>query len=140
MDKSTFLFAYGTLMRGWKHDAARFLHQKSKFLGSAFISGKLYDLGDYPGLVYDPNSNIQVKGQLFELSDPARILSFLDYYEGANPVSPEQGLFLKEFLPVIHEEAMIPSWVYTYNQVIEEVPLIHSGDYQLHVQNFNRFD
>ncbi len=133
------LFAYGTLMKPWSHGAARFLHENSEYLGTASLAGRLYDLGDYPGLVYDTDSPVQVKGQLFRLNDPARILLFLDDYEGASEESPESGLFRKELLPVLFEGSKRSAWVYTYNQPLNGALPIPSGDYLSYAPDQGRF-
>ena len=133
------LFAYGTLMKPWSHAAARFLHENSEYLGMASLAGRLYDLGDYPGLVYDTASPLQVKGQLFRLNDPARLLPYLDDYEGASEAIPESCLFRKELLPVLFEGGTRSAWVYTYNQPLDGARLIPSGDYLSYAPDQGRF-
>jgi gamma-glutamylcyclotransferase (GGCT)/AIG2-like uncharacterized protein YtfP len=44
------LFVYGTLRMGGSNDIRRF-GPYSRLLGPARVRGRLYDLGDYPGLV-----------------------------------------------------------------------------------------
>ena len=133
------LFAYGTLMKPWSHAAARFLHENSEYLGTASLTGRLYDLGDYPGLIYDAGNSTQVQGQLFRLKNPAQILPSLDDYEGASETSPESGLFRKELLPVLFGQRIFSAWVYTYNQPLNGARLIPSGDYLSYTPDQARF-
>jgi gamma-glutamylcyclotransferase (GGCT)/AIG2-like uncharacterized protein YtfP len=81
---ATPLFVYGTL----KGRTARRRHpllRKAKFVTGASISGELYDLGEYPGLVRPSRVAGQVRGELFEIPEDgaARVLRALDRYEGS---------------------------------------------------------
>lgn len=133
------LFAYGTLMQPWSHPAARFLHTHSDYLGPAAIRGYLYDLGEYPGLIYDAESPTWVKGQLFRLKDPGQLLPYLDDYEGAVETDPDSGLYRKELLPVLHQQRQVSSWVYIYNQLRASDKLIPEGDYLAYVTDHKGF-
>jgi gamma-glutamylcyclotransferase (GGCT)/AIG2-like uncharacterized protein YtfP len=78
------LFVYGTLRRSHPE-----LHRKlvgpARLLGAGTISGRLYDLGEYPGIHRSRAHASRVHGELYELDDPEpeRRLSKLDRYEGA---------------------------------------------------------
>jgi gamma-glutamylcyclotransferase (GGCT)/AIG2-like uncharacterized protein YtfP len=73
------LFVYGTLK---KRSQAHRLLRGARFIAPASVTGALYDLGDYPGLVQRRNGG-RVVGELYELpADHERVLKALDRYEG----------------------------------------------------------
>lgn len=76
------LFVYGTLKR---RSSAHALLRDARFLASASIRGRLYDLGKYPGLVRGRARESKVSGELYELSDAVApiLLRELDRYEGS---------------------------------------------------------
>ena len=80
---SDYLFVYGTLRKG--HARAHRLLGAARFVSRGTVSGKLYDLGDYPGLRKTTRSGTRVGGEVYELAgpDPERRLAILDRYEGA---------------------------------------------------------
>ena len=74
------VFVYGTLRRGGAGAMSiRFPH--SKFIADAKVSGSLYDLGAYPGLLLN-ESNSFVIGEVYEVDD--EILHKLDDFEAAS--------------------------------------------------------
>ena len=61
------VFVYGSLRRGSAHEMSiRF--PNSKFIADAKVSGSLYDLGAYPGLLLN-DSNSLVIGEVYEVDD-----------------------------------------------------------------------
>ncbi len=89
------------------------LTEQGRSLGSAQVTGLLYDFGSYPGARPGDGS---IRGEIFQLDDPAAILAELDRYEG-----PE------------YERAMVAAngidcWIYWY---VGPDPgrLIPSGDW-----------
>lgn len=80
----TALFVYGTLKRtphGRRHE----LLKDASLVGVASMSGRLYDLGSYPGAVRAPKDRGRVFGEVYELPPSAanRMLRELDGYEGS---------------------------------------------------------
>lgn len=71
------VFVYGTLRRGGER-AMSIRFPNSKFIADAKVSGSLYDLGAYPGLLVG-ESNSLVSGEVYEVDD--EILKNLDDYE-----------------------------------------------------------
>jgi len=73
------VFVYGTLRRGGAGAmAARF--PNARFIADAKVSGSLYDLGAYPGLLLD-ESNSLVIGEVYEVDDET--LKQLDEFESS---------------------------------------------------------
>jgi len=64
----------------------RRLAREAMWLGEAQVSGVLFDLGDYPGLVEPGEAGDSVHGELFELHNPDETLRWLDAYEGVGVV------------------------------------------------------
>jgi gamma-glutamylcyclotransferase (GGCT)/AIG2-like uncharacterized protein YtfP len=76
------LFVYGTLRAGSAHPMAHRLRVGAKHLGRGSAPGLLYDFGDHPGAMFDPNARYRVIGDVFELKAGPRLLADLDRYEG----------------------------------------------------------
>jgi gamma-glutamylcyclotransferase (GGCT)/AIG2-like uncharacterized protein YtfP len=75
------LFVYGTLRSRYTNQYARRLAANATLLGEARVHGRLYDLGDYPGMLLSAAPDEWVVGELYELRDAA-LLTGLDAYEG----------------------------------------------------------
>ena len=72
---SDHLFVYGTLRAGSSHPMAHRLRVGAKHLGRGSAPGLLYDFGDHPGAMFDPNARYRVIGDGFVIElgsvDPA---------------------------------------------------------------------
>ncbi len=123
------LFVYGTLMQDTDSAMARFLHARAYSRGIAYLPGRLYDLGSYPGAVYDPEEKNTITGQIYTLRDPEAILPILDEYEcvSENPTEPEE--YVRILVPALLEGKIVSSWIYQYNFATAHLPLIPSGNY-----------
>jgi gamma-glutamylcyclotransferase (GGCT)/AIG2-like uncharacterized protein YtfP len=117
---SEYFFAYGTLKPGLAPKAIAPLVEKLRPIGEGFAFGKLYDLGRYPGAVFDPASPQQIYGTVFELPDDPEILRQLDAYEGPEYVRIKQSIIL------IAGGALI-CWVYDYQGKPDDERVIESG-------------
>lgn len=77
------LFVYGTLKRsspGKIHPLLR----EARFAGRASMTGRLYDLGPYPGVIRNSANGSRVFGELYELpaGEAQNVLRRIDRYEG----------------------------------------------------------
>ncbi|MFN7118791.1 MAG: gamma-glutamylcyclotransferase [Saprospiraceae bacterium] len=124
-----FLFVYGTLMNNIQSTIADYLHQNSDFIGEGSFPGKLYDLGSYPGAIYNAQANTLVYGHVFKLHDSQLMLKRLDFYEGINTMQPDKNEYRRELVPVQVNNDVINCWVYLYNFKTEGLKEIVSGDY-----------
>lgn len=84
------LFVYGTLMR--RAAAARMgvaerqrLEVEGEWLGEGQITGRLYNLGQYPVLAAPKYPYEAVQGEVFWLRAPQATFRWLDLYEGIPP-------------------------------------------------------
>ena len=80
------VFVYGSLRRGSARSmSVRF--PASKFIAEAKVSGSLYDLGAYPGLLPD-ESESSVTGEVYEVDD--ELLNELDDFEASSSYRRKQ--------------------------------------------------
>lgn len=124
-----YLFVYGSLMNDIDSKIARFLKANSSFLGEATMPGHLYDLGRYPGAVFDAQADSSVVGHVFQLADAEAVLPVLDRYEGVHPHQPELGEYRRAQVPVQMGETQLDCWTYLYNFTTEKLSPIPGGNY-----------
>ena len=124
------LFVYGTLRREFKHPMAQLLAQHADFVGAGMLTGRLYDFGGYPGLIYSENDAETVLGDVYVLRDAAQLWPILDEYEDYRPGQPALSLYLREEVSItMVEGGSRRAWVYLYNRPVKRFPWIKSGDY-----------
>jgi len=106
------LFVYGTLRRGFE------LHHHLRRLGARFraeakVGAERIDRGRFPGARPTGRKGKWVRGELFELGQPARDLKVLDEVEGFIPQASSRSLFVRATT-----EVMLPdgsrdrAWIY----------------------------
>jgi gamma-glutamylcyclotransferase (GGCT)/AIG2-like uncharacterized protein YtfP len=114
------VFAYGTLRPGCtRFELVRSLVKET--CGDYFVSGKLYDLGDYPGLVL--GSGDRVQGEILR-SDPLHdLLLRIDEIEGRDFA---RRLYWAE--PGADGRERSLAWIYEYRSQTSDVhPLCRGG-------------
>ena len=74
------VFVYGTLRRGGG-GAMSIRFPGAKFIAGAKVSGRLYDLGAYPGLLLNESDSL-VAGEVYEVDD--ELLNSLDEFEASS--------------------------------------------------------
>jgi len=130
-----YLFVCGTLRSGLAPDEVAGLMGGMRRIGAASAPGRLYDLGDYPGAVLDPECNTKIIGEVFQLSDDGAALAALDAYEGIDPKNPGDSLFVRREAEITLEGgANLQCWIYVYNRQVASATLITSGDYLIYKQ------
>jgi gamma-glutamylcyclotransferase (GGCT)/AIG2-like uncharacterized protein YtfP len=81
-----YVFAYGTLRAGEINDLARHAQERGlpapRLVGQARVPGRLYDFGDWPGLV-DQANGPAVLGEVYEIDE--LLLPLMDEIEGVEP-------------------------------------------------------
>ena len=83
------LFVYGSLMPQLtsafgKAERTR-LARESTVIGPASVAGKLFDLGQYPGLLSNSCLHTRVHGELLRLNMPDETFAWLDPFEDIVP-------------------------------------------------------
>ncbi|MBL8817541.1 MAG: gamma-glutamylcyclotransferase [Planctomyces sp.] len=99
------IFVYGSLKRGY---ALHGLLEKQLFMGEAesVACGRLFDLGDYPGLVAS-ESGYRVRGELYAVT--AECLAALDGVEGV-----EDGVYERRRIELVSPNESISAEAYFY--------------------------
>jgi gamma-glutamylcyclotransferase (GGCT)/AIG2-like uncharacterized protein YtfP len=128
----TLVFFYGTLMTGFDRRGRLGLDDQLTFRGRGWIRAALFDLGLYPAAV--PASDGQVWGELFEVTDPLRVLAALDEIEGYDASTPDTSLYVRRQVTVHLDEASADAWAYFYNAPLGQALRIASGDYLAHLK------
>lgn len=106
------------------------LARHSTFVGYARVRGKLYDLGDYPGVVPSSEDHRWVRGEVYELDEGVDVLATLDRYEGCHSGDPEPHEFERVTGDATFEDGKtVQVWIYVYKMRVDEKPEITSGDY-----------
>jgi gamma-glutamylcyclotransferase (GGCT)/AIG2-like uncharacterized protein YtfP len=122
------LFVYGTLRRLSPHPMAAFLAERARFVGEGTVTGRLYDLGRYPGMTETTYPAERVWGDVYELAAGAQTLEELDRYENAE--SPLPSFFERGRAEVtLADGNKVQAMVYWFRGHVAESQRIASGDY-----------
>jgi gamma-glutamylcyclotransferase (GGCT)/AIG2-like uncharacterized protein YtfP len=109
---------------------AHYLASGGRCVGAGTVAGRLYDLGEYPGLVGPAAEGQRVRGEVYELDDPAAVLAALDRYEGCAEGDPQPWGFARRLAAVaLDGGGELEAWAYEYRGPLEGARLIPSGDY-----------
>jgi gamma-glutamylcyclotransferase (GGCT)/AIG2-like uncharacterized protein YtfP len=123
------LFAYGTLMPQVAPPAVASVLRRLRRIGQGTARGRLYDLGEYPGVILDRPGRM-VYGEVFKLPPGKRILNVLDGYEDFVPTRHEGNLFVRERCAVtMRSGESLDCWVYAYKGSLRNARLIPGGRY-----------
>lgn len=132
----TLLFVYGTLRRAVEAPAYSLFADQADFFDHGSIGARMYDFGNYPGVVLSDDPADRVYGELFLLHAAETTLKLLDEYEGIHRGTkpwPEQ--YARVELPVASEShGTVTAWVYSYLLAVEGKPRIVHGDYAKHLR------
>ena len=123
-----YLFVYGTLLDK-QNEFGAYLSENCSFYADGKIPGKLYDLGEYPGVVLTNEENKFVYGKIYHLNDAEKVLELLDDYEGFGPQQEQPNLFVRELTDIEISTGNLQCWAYLYNLSVEGFKLIDSGIY-----------
>lgn len=110
------LFVYGTLKRGCKNHSQL---ADQRWVGSAQTQPgfRLYDLGDYPGLVTNPQGQSGILGELWEVDDKA--LRALDVFEGT-----AEGYYQRTPIPMQPPYDKMKVYGYLYLKSVQHQPAL----------------
>ncbi len=103
------------------------------FVGRGWVSGQLYDVGLYPAAV--PSDDGRIWGEVYETTEPARVLDGLDAIEGYDPADADRSLYQRQSVAVtLDDDAVTTAWIYFYNAPLGHAERIPSGDYLQHLR------
>jgi gamma-glutamylcyclotransferase (GGCT)/AIG2-like uncharacterized protein YtfP len=71
-DITELVFLYGTLLPQFVPETMRDVVARLHFHGDGSLRGVLYDLGEYPGVVFEITTDMRVDGTVFELPEIRR--------------------------------------------------------------------
>ena len=113
------VFVYGTLRSGEARSMSiRF--PNSRFVTDAKVSGRLYDLGAYPGLLSNDSDSL-VTGEVYEIDDET--LTKLDDFEASSN-------YLRKQVEISSGDRKRSCWTYEPNPEFYSLQtLIRSGDW-----------
>lgn len=127
------VFVYGTLRAGEINDinvaAARYDIAAPTRVGEAFVHGRLFDFGAYPGLVVEQVGASPVKGDVYEIDDA--LVAVLDEIEEVYP--GVEGLFLARHTQVEVNGVLLTCRFYPVAlESARGLPEIRNGDWVAH--------
>ena len=131
------LFVYGTLLAGLRNH--HYL-KNAQLLGHASVQGALFDLGDYPGLIFTghlANPVETVWGELYKIETSN--WTQLDALEAFDPQAMDSSMYLRQYADVTwyqgSDNVTLQVQTYVYNWPLEGRPRIENGDFRRHVLN-----
>jgi gamma-glutamylcyclotransferase (GGCT)/AIG2-like uncharacterized protein YtfP len=130
------VFVYGTLRAGESNDINRAAERsgiaRPALIGAAYVRGRLFDFGNYPGLVLDEGA-APVRGDVYQIEDA--LVPVLDEIEEVYP--GVAGLFCSHRLHVrvalqdTHSDVICLMYPVSDSAVVG-LPLIPNGDWVEH--------
>jgi gamma-glutamylcyclotransferase (GGCT)/AIG2-like uncharacterized protein YtfP len=112
---------------------ARRLKTQARLVGKASAAGRLYDLGRYPGAIFQADDRERIIGEVFALRNAARLLAELDAYEGV--VDPGSPAFKRvEIKARLDKGGVIDAWAYALAEATARSRRIEGGDFILHAR------
>lgn len=124
------LFVYGTLKRDQQRRLHPLLRPFCRYVGTATVQGRLYDLGRYPGLVLSADSADCIHGELYQIVTPAKAWPRLDTYEECDP-DDQRAEYRRQQLTVRTSDGKDTSaWCYVYNRKTTGLRRIIDGNYR----------
>jgi len=114
------LFAYGTLMRGFPLHAL--MAERAEWVGEGSVSGRLIDLGRYPGAL--PDDRAVIRGEVYRLR-AAEHWTALDSAEGPQYHRSRAAVRMADGPPV-------EAYIYWYRGPLDRGLPIPGGDYRAH--------
>ena len=131
INKIDLFFVYGTLMSSFDSKNAHILRKYASLLGEASVSGVLYNISWYPGLVTKPASG-RVWGELYQIADGSRLWPVLDAYEGVDSSTLSGEEYRRELVEVDFAGEAGLAWTYVYIGPVQGEP-IHSGRFKMNM-------
>lgn len=134
------LFVYGSLRSGFRNPIYHYLTQYFHLQGEAVVRGRFYDSGDYPVALPTEEDHF-LSGELYEVNSAEEFswaIEQLDDYEGINVETGEEPLYRRDLVEVFRNGIPTQAWIYWYNQSVEGMPAIETGDVLKYLQEKNK--
>jgi gamma-glutamylcyclotransferase (GGCT)/AIG2-like uncharacterized protein YtfP len=109
-----------------------FMAQHAEFNCKASISGRLYDVGLYPGAILLGHRNERVFGELWQLSNcRTDLIDILDIYEGCAQCSPKPHNYSRRKVVIRATNGVRRvAWMYVWNGIIDPTARIANGRWE----------
>lgn len=135
MSRTELLFLYGSLLERTGHQQVdRIISRFTRVLYQGYVQGRLYDLGNYPGLLTSEQPGDHVFGRVVSLSRAAFNLPLLDRFEDYRPKDENNSQYLRRRIPItcLPLRREVEAWCYLYNRPVKPESLIPSGHWLEH--------
>ena len=125
MDHSPQLvFVYGTLRRGGTN---HFRMDEAEFVAHGTITGRMYRIDWYPGLVLD-GAGDEIHGEVYSATPDQ--LSALDIFEGLSAGEIEGSEYRRVQTTVVQQDSQtLSAWVWEWLGIVDESQRITDGDW-----------
>ncbi|MFY0606957.1 MAG: gamma-glutamylcyclotransferase [Cyclobacteriaceae bacterium] len=125
-----YLFAYGFLKSQFHgSEKTETPEMLVDLVSPGTLKGKIYRVNIYPGVIYDPNCDQEIKGEVFKMQDPETLLHTLDMYENALPLVQLNPDYERRIRPVETPQGILECWVYEYIKPVNPATEIKSGEF-----------
>lgn len=125
-----YLFLYGTLLPNHAAKEATHIVRLFNHVGPAYVPGRLYDFGDYPGAILDQSAETSICGELVAMPPDQTLIDELDKYEEFDASNPEGSLFIRKRTKVMLANGeSLQAWIYVYNRDLGDAPIVQGGNY-----------
>ena len=134
------IFVYGSLRSGFRNPAYEYLTRYFKYSGEALVKGKFFDAGSHP-VALPTNDEHFILGELYNMNSEEEFswaFTQLDDYEGLNVEIGEIPLYKRSLVEVYQNGETQIAWIYWYNQSINGMPEIETGDVMRYLQQKNQ--
>jgi len=134
------IFVYGSLRSGFRNPAYEYLTRYFKYSGEALVKGKFFDAGSHP-VALPTNDEHFILGELYNMNSEEEFswaFTQLDDYEGLNVEVGETPLYKRSLVEVYQNGETQIAWIYWYNQSIDGMPEIETGDVMRYLQQKNQ--
>ncbi len=114
----------------YDNEAARTIRDNCTLIGEGIVPGRLFDLGTYPGMIYEPESTTKVTGEVYRIdANKTFLIKYLDRFEECGPEFDQPNEYRKEIIPVDLNGIIHHAATYIYNRNLDELEMIESGNY-----------
>jgi gamma-glutamylcyclotransferase (GGCT)/AIG2-like uncharacterized protein YtfP len=118
------VFVYGTLRRGGSN---HFRMAGARFVALGSITGRIYRIDWYPGLVLDPVGD-EIYGEIYAL-DPEQLMA-LDVFEGVSAGEVEGSEYRRVETTVVQQDSQTQTaWVWEWVGLTDESQRISGGNW-----------
>ena len=122
----------------YDNEPARFIRKNCSMLSEGYFPGILIDVGNYPGAIYDADSEKKVHGEIYRIDQNYKeLVAFLDQFEGVGDQFEQPNEYVREVIPAQIDGKEIMASCYLYNWNYDGLKVIASGRYENQEGNRN---